>query len=627
VCVWMAAIAAAQTPADKLFQAIRNDDLASLKAQLAAGADVNTKDRRGASLLLYAAAYGSPESVKLLLDSGADVDAANAFDVTPLIWAGGEPAKVRMLVAKGANVNRKTKKGRTPLMIAAACDGCVDTVALLLERGADVKAKDEVGVAALDMAAIAGGPESVQLLLARGGDARGGIVFGLTPLMGALVNCDQKSATALLAAGADVNAANTDGGTVKFGKIQLVNLTPLMISAPFCSAAVVRTLLDAGAKINARDIRGMTPLMLAVGSEHQDPAVVKLLLKAGADVNVKSTAGETALDWARKYGNREVIAQLTEAGAKAGVVAPAPAGQPAPVKAPEAVERAAGRLERTAVEFFHQSGCVGCHHQSMAAFALTGARGKIPPELIQMMESEWKGAQETMLQRLDGGGAPDGESYALMALAQAHYPPNALTDTVAVHIASMQRRAGNWHVGDASRSPIQESDIARTARCLRGLQVYGPPGRKADFDRRIAAARNWLAAAKAYTNDDRAMQLAGLAWAGAEQRRVSALGRELVAAQRGDGGWAQNPHLESDAYATGEALWALRESGVLKPEDAAYRRGVGYLLSTQMQDGSWYVRSRAPKFQPYFQSGFPYEHDQWVSSAATAWAVAGLAAR
>jgi hypothetical protein len=37
------------------------------------------------------------------------------------------------------------------------------------------------------------------------------------------------------------------------------------------------------------------------------------------------------------------------------------------------------------------------------------------------------------------------------------------------------------------------------------------------------------------------------------------------------------------------------------------------------------VRSRAPKFQPYFQSGFPYEHDQWVSSAATAWAVMALA--
>ena len=98
-----------------------------------------------------------------------------------------------------------------------------------------------------------------------------------------------------------------------------------------------------------------------------------------------------------------------------------------------------------------------------------------------------------------------------------------------------------------------------------------------------------------------------------------------VAAQRPDGGWAQNPNLESDAYATGESLWALHESGLLKPTDPAYRRGVKFLLSTQWPDGSWYVRSRAPKFQPYFESGFAFAHDQWVSSAATSYAVMALA--
>jgi hypothetical protein len=47
-------------------------------------------------------------------------------------------------------------------------------------------------------------------------------------------------------------------------------------------------------------------------------------------------------------------------------------------------------------------------------------------------------------------------------------------------------------------------------------------------------------------------------------------------------------------------------------------------MDTQWEDGSWYVRSRAPKFQPYFQSGFPYDHDQWISSTATSWAVRAL---
>jgi hypothetical protein len=59
--------------------------------------------------------------------------------------------------------------------------------------------------------------------------------------------------------------------------------------------------------------------------------------------------------------------------------------------------------------------------------------------------------------------------------------------------------------------------------------------------------------------------------------------------------------------------------------DEVYRHGVGFLLASQKPDGSWYVPSRSPKFQPYFQSGFPYNHDQWISSAATAWAAVALA--
>jgi hypothetical protein len=52
---------------------------------------------------------------------------------------------------------------------------------------------------------------------------------------------------------------------------------------------------------------------------------------------------------------------------------------------------------------------------------------------------------------------------------------------------------------------------------------------------------------------------------------------------------------------------------------------VKYLLSTQHADGSWYVRSRAVKFQPYFESGFPYGGDQWISSMATGYGAAALA--
>ena len=69
---------------------------------------------------------------------------------------------------------------------------------------------------------------------------------------------------------------------------------------------------------------------------------------------------------------------------------------------------------------------------------------------------------------------------------------------------------------------------------------------------------------------------------------------------------------------------AMRIAGV-PAADAAFKRGVEYLLRTQQEDGSWYVKSRAMTFQPYFESGFPHGRDQFISAAATSWAAIALA--
>jgi len=58
--------------------------------------------------------------------------------------------------------------------------------------------------------------------------------------------------------------------------------------------------------------------------------------------------------------------------------------------------------------------------------------------------------------------------------------------------------------------------------------------------------------------------------------------------------------------------------------DPAYRRGAGYLLRTQEEDGSWRVVTRSFPFQPYNESGFPHGNDQWISAAGTAWAALAL---
>jgi hypothetical protein len=120
------------------------------------------------------------------------------------------------------------------------------------------------------------------------------------------------------------------------------------------------------------------------------------------------------------------------------------------------------------------------------------------------------------------------------------------------------------------------------------------------------------------------MQLLGLKWANAQAALRSRRTRELVALQGPDGGWAQTPYLTSDAYATGQVLYTLAELG-LTLSDGAIRNGVAFLLRTQAPDGSWRVKSRAMKIQPYFQSGFPIRARPVDLAVWHAWATMALA--
>jgi squalene cyclase len=112
--------------------------------------------------------------------------------------------------------------------------------------------------------------------------------------------------------------------------------------------------------------------------------------------------------------------------------------------------------------------------------------------------------------------------------------------------------------------------------------------------------------------------------AGADDTLIRAAAKELAASQRADGGWGQLNRLPSDPYATATALVALHEAGGLATDSPAYRRGVSFLVRTQRSDGSWYVKSRSRPFQPYYESGFPYGKDQFISASASGWAATAL---
>src|SRR5262249_43129140 len=145
-----------------------------------------------------------------------------------------------------------------------------------------------------------------------------------------------------------------------------------------------------------------------------------------------------------------------------------------------------------------------------------------------------------------------------------------------------------------------------------------------DLDKRVARAGEYLLSTKPQYGDDYAYRLLGLVWTGAKQDQIDAAAQDLIAQQHSDGGWAQSPYMSSDAYETGLSLSALAKAVPSSVDSAAYRRGVDYLMRTQETDGSWRVRTRAFGFQPYFESGFPHGHDQWISMAATAWSAIAL---
>jgi hypothetical protein len=434
----------------------------------------------------------------------------------------------------------------------------------------------------------------------------------------------------LLRRGANVNFVSAGPvAKVKNGTPALGAFTPLMLASTYGSPEVVEVLLNAGAKVNTADVRGMTPLMLAVTSDRLDPAIVRMLLEHGADPTVKSLAGETALDWAEKFGQAEVIQAL---GGKPRERADAVALAKSKLGVRAALTRSVGLLERTSAEFFVQSGCFACHAQGSAQFAVAAAHAKGVAIDEKLAANR---VQQTLIPGVPSSGPAlmeraqvlgDGFLYALESLARTGFAPNRVTDFLAVEIAAEQSEDGGWHGGIAlPRTPLEDGDFSRTAMAIKVLKTYGTPGRAAEMSARIERGKRWLLQAKPRVTEDYDMRLAGVTVAGGSAAERNQLAQLILERQRADGGWAQRDELGSDAYATGMTLSLLAEAGVLRPADASYQRGLNFLLATQAEDGSWHVRSRAAKFQPYFESGFPYGHDQWISSVGTAWGANALA--
>jgi hypothetical protein len=204
-------------------------------------------------------------------------------------------------------------------------------------------------------------------------------------------------------------------------------------------------------------------------------------------------------------------------------------------------------------------------------------------------------------------------------------PADAYTDAVVRLIKATQSPEGHWSTNESRRPPMSAGEYQATALAIYALTKYAPAGDEEGTEAVLAKATAWLERAQPRTPQDRAFHTLALGWA-ARPVSAQAAARGLAALQRSDGGWSQLPGTASDAYATGQALYALTTAGNMPVTDVVYERGVDYLLRTQAADGSWHVKSRSIWLQPYFESGFPYGQDQFISTAGTAWAAMALTA-
>ena len=289
-------------------------------------------------------------------------------------------------------------------------------------------------------------------------------------------------------------------------------------------------------------------------------------------------------------------------------------------------------LQQSGYEFINNNKfkCASCHHNTLTSMAAGIARQKGIPMIDSFTYSRVTAMENIMVVACNPNminqflNANFAIPYILPGLYAEKYPANMYTDIAVDYVMNEAKPDGSF-LAESFRAPLEAGDIHLTAMAIRSIQLYASPAKKHRVDDLVSKTRKWLEMAHTDQQQEIAFQLLGMHWCGSNADYKIKVAAKLRSMQNEDGGWSQLPTMKSDAYATGQTLYALYESGMEKPESVVYQKGLDYLLKTQDDKGAWFVATRSFPIQPFINSEFPpYDDNQFISATATNWAVMAL---